>query len=75
MTRSTTIPKAESPAPAAPVAPRLRLGKLCVAIQGSSPQELLDRAVAALADALPEAKFLEFRLDSVAKPALALPKL
>ena len=36
--------------PAAPAPPRLRLGKLCVAIQGSSPAELLDRAEAALKD-------------------------
>src|SRR3954463_5588421 len=53
----------------APVAPRLRLGKLCVAIQGGSPAELMDRAEAACKDF----KFLELRLDSVSKPANALP--
>jgi 3-dehydroquinate dehydratase/shikimate dehydrogenase len=73
MNRSTSIPNAESPARAQTVAPRLRLGRLCVAIQGSSAQELVERAEAALADTLADAKFLEFRLDSVAKPALALP--
>jgi hypothetical protein len=49
---------------------RLRVGRLCVAIQASSPAEMMERAEAALADS----KFLEFRLDSLAKPAAALPK-
>jgi 3-dehydroquinate dehydratase/shikimate dehydrogenase len=47
------------------------LGKLCVAIQAVSPQELIERAEAALADS----KFLELRLDSLPKPASALPKV
>jgi 3-dehydroquinate dehydratase/shikimate dehydrogenase len=47
------------------------LGKLCVAIQAGSPAELIGRAEAALADS----KFLEFRLDSLPKPASALPKV
>jgi len=58
----------------APPAPRLRLsslGKLCVAIQAASPEEMIERAEAALADS----KFLEFRLDSLPKPASALPKV
>src|SRR5277367_6378795 len=59
----------ENSAPAAGV--RLRLGKMCVAIQGSSPAEMFTRAEAALADA----KFLEFRLDSLPKPAAALSRL
>jgi 3-dehydroquinate dehydratase/shikimate dehydrogenase len=75
MPRSSTIPNVEAPAPAPSVVPRLRLGKLCVAIQAGSPQELVDRAESALADGIQEAKFLEFRLDSVAKPVLALPKI
>jgi len=54
-----------------PVAARLRLGKLCVAIQANSAAEMLERAEAALADA----KFLEFRLDSLAKPAAALDRV
>ena len=57
--------------PAAPAAPRLRVGRMCVAIQGSSPAELMDRAEAAAH----HFKFLELRLDSVPKPANALPYL
>jgi len=49
----------------------LRVGKLCVAIQGGSAGEMLERAEAALRDS----KFLEFRLDSLSKPAAALPML
>ena len=62
-----------SPTPAPPP-PRMRLtnlGKLCVAIQASSPEELIERAASALADS----RFLEFRLDSLAKPASILPKV
>ncbi len=55
----------------APVAPRLRVGKLCIAIQAPSPAELVERAEAALADS----KFIELRLDSLSKPALALPQI
>jgi len=55
----------------APATPRLRVGKLCVAIQGSSPAELFERADAALGDS----RFLEFRLDSLPKPAAALPRV
>lgn len=58
-----------APPVSAPVPPRLRLGKLCVAIQGSSPAELMERAEAACKDF----KFLELRLDSLSKPASALP--
>jgi 3-dehydroquinate dehydratase/shikimate dehydrogenase len=59
-------------APPAPVSPRLRLaniGKLCIAIQAGSPEELVKRAAAAL----PDSRLLEFRLDSLPKPASALP--
>jgi 3-dehydroquinate dehydratase/shikimate dehydrogenase len=58
-------------APAAAVRPRLHLGKMCVAIQGATPAEMIDRA----AKALPDAKFLEFRLDSLTRPAVALADL
>jgi len=51
--------------------PRPRLGKLCVAIQGGSPAELWQRA-AAVAE---ETKFVEFRLDTLPKPAAVLPGL
>ena len=60
---------ASPPLPPLPVAgPRLRLGKVCVAVQGATAAELLERASAALADS----RFLEFRLDALAKPASAL---
>jgi 3-dehydroquinate dehydratase/shikimate dehydrogenase len=68
------MPDSDSSSPHSVPAPpiqRLRLGnigKLCVAVQASSPAELIERAAAALADS----KFLELRLDSLPKPALAL---
>jgi 3-dehydroquinate dehydratase/shikimate dehydrogenase len=52
-----------------PPGPRLRVGKLCVAIQADSAAEMMARAEAALKDA----KFVELRLDALAKPAAALP--
>ena len=60
---------ATAPTSIAPAPPRLRPGKLCVAIQGRAPAELMDRAEAACKDF----KFLELRLDSLSKPANALP--
>ena len=50
---------------------RSRLGRICVAITGATPQELLDRA----AEAARENTFLEFRLDYLPKPLAAIPKL
>jgi 3-dehydroquinate dehydratase/shikimate dehydrogenase len=50
---------------------RSRIGKLCVAITGSTPQEMLERAT----EVLKETQFLEFRLDYLTKPAAALPLL
>ena len=50
---------------------RSRMGKVCVAIIGSTPAEMLDRA----STAARENPFLEFRLDYLAKPLAALPKL
>ncbi len=47
------------------------MGKVCVAITGSTAVEMLDRAAAAAR----ENPFLEFRLDYLAKPVAALPKL
>lgn len=49
----------------------MRLGKICVAIQGATPAELLERAQAAVADS----RFLEFRLDFLPKPAAVLPQV
>ncbi|MGO9339787.1 MAG: shikimate dehydrogenase [Terracidiphilus sp.] len=54
-----------------PALPRVRPGKLCVAIQAGSSSEMMERAAAALADT----KFIELRLDSLSKPADALPAL
>jgi 3-dehydroquinate dehydratase/shikimate dehydrogenase len=50
---------------------RSRLGKICVAITGTSAEELIEKATAVLK----ETTFLEFRLDYLAKPIAALPKL
>jgi 3-dehydroquinate dehydratase/shikimate dehydrogenase len=44
------------------------LGKLCVAIQAGSAAEMMERAGAAFTDG----KFLELRLDSLAKPGSVL---
>ena len=57
---------------------RLRLGdigKLCIAIQAGSPAEMIERAEAALIESQPDVRFLELRLDSLSKPAAALPKI
>src|SRR5437763_86039 len=63
--------EAQFPPAAAPARPRLNLGKMCVAIQGGTPAEMTERAERAIADA----KFLEFRLDSLPRPAAFLPGL
>jgi 3-dehydroquinate dehydratase/shikimate dehydrogenase len=47
------------------------MGKVCVAIIGSAAGEMVDRATEAMRDS----PFLEFRLDYLEKPLLALPKL
>jgi len=51
--------------------PRLSVPKVCVAIQADTPAEMMERAGRALKDA----KFLEFRLDSLPSPAAGLPRL
>ena len=50
---------------------RSRIGKVCVAIIGANVTEMLEKATVAIK----ETPFLEFRLDYLEKPALALPKL
>jgi 3-dehydroquinate dehydratase/shikimate dehydrogenase len=50
---------------------RARIGKVCVAIIGSTPGEMIERATEAMRDS----SFLEFRLDYLEKPLAALPKL
>src|SRR5271165_3669061 len=49
---------------------RSRMGKVCVAIIGSTAGEMVDRATEALRDS----NFLEFRLDYLEKPLAALPR-
>jgi 3-dehydroquinate dehydratase / shikimate dehydrogenase len=74
MRQLTTVPfithNANHPPPA-PLSPRFRIGKICVAIPATSAAELIERASAALRDV----KFLEFRLDTLTKPSAALPKI
>ncbi|HEU5458418.1 MAG TPA: shikimate dehydrogenase [Terracidiphilus sp.] len=57
--------------PPAPATPRLRLPRLCVALQAKTPAELFERAKVSLRDC----RFFEFRLDLLPKPAAVLPKL
>src|SRR5579863_5122097 len=67
------MPHATAIAPATltmpPVNPRPRVGKVCIAIQGKTPGEMIDRAEGSLNDS----RFFEFRLDLLPKPAGAIP--
>jgi 3-dehydroquinate dehydratase/shikimate dehydrogenase len=49
---------------------RSRISKVCVAIIGATPAEMIEKASAVVK----ETPFLEFRLDYLEKPLLALPK-
>jgi len=49
----------------------LRLPRVCVAVTGTDPNDLIDKAEALVRDN----SFLEFRLDYLSKPALALPRV
>jgi 3-dehydroquinate dehydratase/shikimate dehydrogenase len=49
---------------------RSRISKVCVAIIGSTPAEMIEKASAVVK----ETPFLEFRLDYLEKPLLALPR-
>jgi len=49
----------------------LRLPKVCVAVTGRDATEMVDKAEALVRDN----QFLEFRLDYLSKPGLALPKI
>ena len=51
--------------------PRLRLPRLCVAVQGATPAEMMASAEAVLKDA----RFLEFRLDLLTKPPAGIAAL
>ncbi|MGB6974617.1 MAG: shikimate dehydrogenase [Terracidiphilus sp.] len=57
--------------PPPPATPRLRLARLCVALQAKTPTELFERANSALRDC----RFFELRLDLLAKPTAVLHKL
>jgi len=50
---------------------RSRIGKICVAITGATPEEMIEKAT----EVLKETTFLEFRLDYLPKPLLAIPQL
>ena len=50
---------------------RSRIGKLCIAITGSSAEDMVEKAAAALKDTT----FIEFRLDYLPQPAAAIPQL
>ncbi|MEO6923936.1 MAG: type I 3-dehydroquinate dehydratase, partial [Bryocella sp.] len=50
---------------------RSRIGKICVALTGTSADDLISKAT----QVLRETTFLEFRLDYLPKPIEALPKL
>ncbi|MBS1822106.1 MAG: shikimate dehydrogenase [Acidobacteria bacterium] len=50
---------------------RTRIGKVCVAIIGSTASEMIEKASAVVK----ETPFLEFRLDYLEKPLAALPKM
>src|SRR5579864_6555949 len=49
----------------------LRLPRVCVAVIGSDPNEMAEKAEALVRDN----SFLEFRLDYLAKPGLAMPRI
>jgi 3-dehydroquinate dehydratase / shikimate dehydrogenase len=49
---------------------RSRIGKVCVAVTGSTPAEMLEKASTVVKDT----PFIEFRLDYLEKPLAALPK-
>ena len=49
---------------------RSRITKVCVAIAGSTPAEMIEKA----SSVVKETPFLEFRLDYLEKPLLALPR-
>jgi 3-dehydroquinate dehydratase/shikimate dehydrogenase len=76
--KSTTKELLETPVARERVAPALsphfirsRVGKVCVAIIGSTPAEMVEKAT----EAVRENTFLEFRLDYLPTPLTALPKL
>src|SRR6202167_1560244 len=61
----------DQPTAPATVLPRLRMGKLCISVQGATPAELISRAESAIKDSV----FIEFRLDYLPKPPAVLPDI
>ncbi len=61
----------ETHAAPVPAAPRLRVPKLCIAVQAATPAELFSRAESAIKDSI----FIELRLDSLVRPVAAIPDL
>ena len=49
---------------------RSRITKVCVAIAGATPAKMIEKA----SSVVKETPFLEFRLDYLEKPLLALPR-
>src|ERR1700679_861510 len=70
MPLAVSHPVAPVPA-AAPAAPRVRVGKVCISVQGATPAELLSHAESAIKESI----FIEFRLDLLAKPGTGLAEL
>jgi len=68
MPHAVDIAPSHTAGPTGQLAARLRVPKVCVAIQASSPAEMMERAETALKDS----RFMEFRLDSLPRPAAAM---
>jgi 3-dehydroquinate dehydratase/shikimate dehydrogenase len=72
MIRAASNPAQPTPEMApAPPGPRLRLPRLCVAVQAKSAEEMIEQAK----DAHKDSTFIEFRLDFLTKPSTVLAKL
>jgi len=71
MPHAVDIAPVNPPAPTGQMAARLRVPKVCVAIQASSPAEMMERAESSLKSS----RFIEFRIDSLPRPAGVIPYL
>ena len=56
---------------AAPAVPRVRVGKVCISVQGATPAELLSHAESAIKESI----FIELRLDLLTKPGTGLAEI
>jgi 3-dehydroquinate dehydratase / shikimate dehydrogenase len=68
MPHAVDIAPAHVATPTGQIGARLRVPKVCVALQANSPAEMMERAETAIKDS----RFMEFRLDSLPKPAAAM---